>query len=186
MKSPSWQSAWTSRNACLPSRGMPAARRRADDGHGRHSRDRVHLRGGLALSPGDLAGRAGDRRADPAWAVAAWGSCGGSGRGNRSGRPAAPGGGGTGGASRFYGTIAGPAAWGGSHRRTATVIRGPLPPGMDPNLLANDVIPQGRVAQLEEQMDVLHGQVAELAERLDFAERLGAPVSARALSGAQR
>jgi len=64
------------------------------------------------------------------------------------------------------------------------VIRGPLPPGMDPNLLANDVIPQGRVAQLEEQMDVLHGQVAELAERLDFAERLLAQKRERSLPGA--
>ncbi|HEV8304213.1 MAG TPA: hypothetical protein VGQ25_04590 [Gemmatimonadales bacterium] len=31
---------------------------------------------------------------------------------------------------------------------------------------------EGRVTQLEEHVEQLHGQVAELAERLDFAERL--------------
>src|SRR5882762_7921851 len=29
-----------------------------------------------------------------------------------------------------------------------------------------------RVAQLEERLDLMHGQISELAERLDFAERL--------------
>lgn len=43
---------------------------------------------------------------------------------------------------------------------------------------------EGRVAQLEEQVDVLHGQVAELAERLDFAERLLAQKRERSLPGA--
>jgi len=38
-----------------------------------------------------------------------------------------------------------------------------------------------RVAQLEEQVEQLHGQVAELAERLDFAERLLAQKRERTL-----
>jgi hypothetical protein len=38
-----------------------------------------------------------------------------------------------------------------------------------------------RVAQVEEQVEQLHGQVAELAERLDFAERLLAQKRERTL-----
>jgi len=38
-----------------------------------------------------------------------------------------------------------------------------------------------RVAQLEERVDLLHGQIAELAERLDFAERLLAQKRERTL-----
>jgi len=38
-----------------------------------------------------------------------------------------------------------------------------------------------RVAQLEEQVEQLHGQVSELAERLDFAERLLAQKRERTL-----
>lgn len=38
-----------------------------------------------------------------------------------------------------------------------------------------------RVAQIEEQVEQLHGQVAELAERLDFAERLLAQKRERTL-----
>ena len=40
---------------------------------------------------------------------------------------------------------------------------------------------ESRVAQLEEQVEQLHGQVAELAERLDFAERLLAQKRERTL-----
>ena len=40
----------------------------------------------------------------------------------------------------------------------------------------------GRVAALEEQVNLLHGQVSELAERLDFAERLLAERRERKLS----
>ena len=40
---------------------------------------------------------------------------------------------------------------------------------------------EGHVAQLEERVDVLHGQIAELAERLDFAERLLAQKRERTL-----
>jgi len=43
---------------------------------------------------------------------------------------------------------------------------------------------EGRVAELEEQVEVLHGQLAELAERLDFAERLLAQKRERSLPGA--
>jgi hypothetical protein len=38
-----------------------------------------------------------------------------------------------------------------------------------------------RVAQLEERLDLMHGQVSELAERLDFAERLLAQKRERTL-----
>ena len=38
-----------------------------------------------------------------------------------------------------------------------------------------------RVAQLEERLEVMHGQVSELAERLDFAERLLAQKRERTL-----
>ena len=38
-----------------------------------------------------------------------------------------------------------------------------------------------RVAQLEERLDVMHGQMSELAERLDFAERLLAQKRERTL-----
>jgi len=43
---------------------------------------------------------------------------------------------------------------------------------------------EGRVGQLEEQVDALHGQIAELAERMDFAERLLAQKRERSLPGA--
>jgi hypothetical protein len=42
----------------------------------------------------------------------------------------------------------------------------------------------GRMGQLEEQVDVLQGQIGELAERLDFAERLLAQKRERSLPGA--
>src|SRR5258705_232554 len=38
-----------------------------------------------------------------------------------------------------------------------------------------------RVAQLEERLDLIHGQISELAERLDFAERLLAQKRERTL-----
>ncbi len=38
-----------------------------------------------------------------------------------------------------------------------------------------------RVAQLEERLDLMHGQISELAERLDFAERLLAQKRERTL-----
>jgi hypothetical protein len=102
----------------------------------------------------------------------------------------------------------------------------PLPPGVDVNLLINQLFPligavvafivggavlyaffksdlaaaiaerirggqrrkgidtvgdEPRVAQLEEKLDVMHGQISELAERLDFAERLLAQQRERTL-----
>jgi hypothetical protein len=47
-----------------------------------------------------------------------------------------------------------------------------------------EVRDDGRVGQLEEQVDGLQGQIAELAERLDFAERLLAQKRERSLPGA--
>jgi hypothetical protein len=47
-----------------------------------------------------------------------------------------------------------------------------------------DVGDEGRVVQLEEQVDALHSQIGELAERLDFAERLLAQKRERSLPGA--
>ena len=47
-----------------------------------------------------------------------------------------------------------------------------------------EVRDEGRVEQLEEHVDALHGQIAELAERLDFAERLLAQKRERSLPGA--
>ena len=35
-----------------------------------------------------------------------------------------------------------------------------------------EVLDDGRIAHLEEQLERVHGQVGELAERLDFAERM--------------
>jgi len=53
----------------------------------------------------------------------------------------------------------------GTHRRKAVETAGDEP----------------RVAQLEERLDLMHGQISELAERLDFAERLLAQKRERTL-----